>query len=108
MLAPAGGEIADIDQPSNFLDFGAVDRPTPADGLESIEFARIVAAGDHHSAVGLEVHGGIIQQRGGDHAYVRNVAARSKQTCEQSVTEPRRAEPAVAPQVNARPTLALK
>ena len=65
-----------------------------AHSFEAVKLGRIMAAGNHDRAVGLEMHGRKIEQRSGDSTDVRHVASGGKQTFEQSVVQTRRAEAA--------------
>ena len=47
-------QIAGFDHAAQFLNGLAVDGGSAANGLEAVELGRIVAAGDHHAAVGLQ------------------------------------------------------
>ena len=54
-LSAAGFEIRALDDVQDILNGFAVQRVRAADALESVVFGRIVAAGDHDGAVGLQV-----------------------------------------------------
>ena len=54
---------ARLDALAQLLDLGAVDRAAPADDLEAVVLGRVVAAGDHHAAVGLEVEHREVERR---------------------------------------------
>ena len=47
----------------------------PQTVLKPLNSARIVAAGNHHGAIGLQVEDRIIEHRGGHHADIDHVAA---------------------------------
>ncbi len=101
-------EVAGIDQPADVLDGFAVEGAGAADGLESVELAGIVAAGDHHRAVGRQVHGREIEQGRRDHAEVGDFASGGHQAFDQRVAQTRRAEPAIAAKVDPPPAPALQ
>ena len=67
-----------------------------------------MAAGDHDRAVGLQMDGGVIQQRRGDHADIGNLAAGVDQAFEQRVMQARRTQAAVAAQINPLAAAALQ
>ena len=80
----------------------------PAYHFESVIFGRIVAAGDHHGARGLQVEHRVIKQRCRRHADVSHLAAACHQALNQRIAQPRRAQPAVTPQVDIFSVLPLQ
>ena len=96
----AGFEIAALDHLENFLDRLAVQRACAADAFESVVFGRIVAAGDHDGAVGVQVLRRMIEHRRGDRADVGDVATGGQQSFEQRIAQARGAEPAIAADVD--------
>ena len=79
-----------------------VQRARAAHGLESVVLGRIVAAGDHDRAVGLQVLRRIIQHRSGNHADVGDIAAGGQEAFDQRVAQARGTEPAIASDVDVR------
>ncbi len=59
-----------------------------ADGLESVELGGIVAAGDHHGAVGFEMELRIVEHGRGYHAEIGDVAAAGLEAAHQSIAQP--------------------
>ena len=60
--AGAGFEIAALESAANLLNFLAVNRALAVHHFESVVIGRIVAAGDHDSAVGVQMEYRIIEQ----------------------------------------------
>ncbi len=74
-----------------------------AHGFEAIELGGIVAARDHHGAIGFEMKDGIVEHRRGDHAQIGNMAAAGFEAADQRIPQARRAETRIAAQVILRP-----
>ena len=91
-----------LNQPENLLNLFAVDRALAVHHLESVIIGRIVAAGDHHAAVGLQMEYGIIEQRRGNHAEIGHVAAGGEQPGEQGVVEAVGTQTAIPRQIDFR------
>ena len=101
-------KIARFDDLADLLDGFPMQRAGAADGFESVELAGIVAAGDHHGAIGFQMHRRKIQQRRRHHADIGDLAAGIDQAFEQRVAQARRAQPAVAAQSDGAAALALQ
>src|SRR5580700_8307205 len=67
-----------------------------ANALESVVLGGVVAAGDHHGAVGLQVLRRMVDHRGGDGADVGDVGSDGPETLDQRVAKARGAEAAIA------------
>ncbi len=81
----------------------AVQCARAADALESVVLGRIVAAGDHDGAVGVQVLRRVIEHRSGDRADVGDVAPGGQEAFDQRVAEARGAEAAIAADVDIAP-----
>ena len=75
----AGHEVALLDELAQLLDLGAVDGRLAAQDLEAVVLGRVVAAGDQHAAVGVEVEHREVEHRRGHDADVDDVDARRQQ-----------------------------
>jgi len=80
--------------------------PEPKTVFEAVEFGWIVAAGDHHAAIGFRVHGGVVEQGGGLDANIGDVTAAGLEAEHQGIAQAGRAEPRVAGQREMRTAMA--
>ena len=87
LRAVAAFEIARLDGPTHTLNRLAMNGALAAHGFETVVVGRIVAAGDHHGAVGLQVPGRMIQHRRWDHANVRDIASGCPEALHQRVAQ---------------------
>ena len=93
-------EIAALDDVEDFLDGFAVQRARAADAFESVVLRRVVAAGDHDRAVGVQVLRRVIEHRSGDRADVGDVAPDGQQASDERIAQARGAEAAIAADVD--------
>ncbi len=96
-----------VDHAADLLDRRAVNRGSAAHRLEAVELARIVAARDHHGAIGLQVEDRIVEHRGGHHAQIDDIAAARLQPAHQRVAQARRAQAGIATQADSLALVAL-
>jgi hypothetical protein len=106
--ALAAGEIAAFDDPADLLDRFAMNGRTAAHGLKPIELTGIVAARDHHAAIGLQVKDRIVQNGRGHHTDIGNFTTAGLQAAHQRITQSRGTEARIASEIDALTGIALE
>ncbi len=86
----------------------AVNGGGAADGFESVELGGIVAAGDHHGAVGFEMELRIVEDGRGDDAEIGDMAAGGLEAAHQSIAQPGRTQARVAAKIDLGSGVALE
>ena len=85
-----------------------MDRGGPRDHFESVVLGRIVASGDHHSAIRLQMKHRVVEHGGGHDADVGYVAAARLEPGHQGIPQPLRAETAIAAEVDILSVMTLQ
>ena len=100
LAAFAALQVARLDRAANLLNGFPMNRRGPAHHLEAVKLRRIVAAGNHHPAVGAQMKYRVVEHRRGRHPEVGHVATAGHQAAQQHVAQARRAQPRIAAQID--------
>jgi len=89
--------VVGLDQQPHALDLLAGQGQVAVSQLEAVVFRRIVAAGDHHAAVGPQAVAGVVEDRSRHDADVEDPRTGRDHAIRHRVAEPIRGRPHVAP-----------